>query len=257
MKTRDQETTVSSPALGVAARTAACRPRAQDTHPREEPVDVPSPRALATVAIDHATISLHVVDLGLDAVYVTLGRDACTGMIVAVALDAARRSPVDVLRLFGNASDPATGGLGAAWTCPGRPEVVVVDHAVEYRAATFHEAARALGIQVVHRPARSSSGYADLGAMLCRSGALRDARASGVVTMAVLVGAVHAWIAASYARPRAGYVGTPRPALAAATAQVPSRPPVDATPTTRAHAWALRGKVGARHRVRCASGGLS
>ena len=232
MKTRDQETNASPPALDDPARAASCRQVPPDAHDRYRPVNVPSPRALACVGISQAALAVRVADLGLDVVHMTLGRDEGTGLVVAAALDAERRRPVDVLRLFGDGSGTA-GGLGAAWPCLGVPEVIVVDHAVGYHDTGFHEAAWRMGIQVLHRPARALPGQAHLNALLGRSGACRDGQGRSAVTMAALVGAVHAWIAACYASPRSRDVDPMR-----------TVPPAGPPAASRAHAWALRGKAG-------------
>ncbi|WP_162560746.1 hypothetical protein [Methylobacterium durans] len=165
---------------------------------------IPSSRGLASVAIDHAVIGISVADLGLDAVHLTLGRDETSGLIVVAALDAERRGPRDVLRLFGNVPGTAarSAGLGAVWTCPGMPEAVVVDNGTGYHDAAFQKAAEELGIQVLHRPPRALPGRSHLEALLGGHGACRYIRGHGVVTMAMLVGAVHAWVAACYQHPR-------------------------------------------------------
>ncbi|MEN3208444.1 hypothetical protein PUR23_00165 [Methylorubrum populi] len=242
MKIRDQETTTSSPSLDDPARAASCRQVPPDAHGRCLPVSAPSPRALACVGISQAALAVRVADLGLDVVHMTLARDESTGLVVAAALDAARRRPVDVLGLFGDGAGTA-GGLGAVWPCLGVPEVIVVDHAVGYHDTGFHEAAWRMGIQVLHWPARALPGQAHLNALLGRSGSCRDGQGRSAVTMAALVGAVHAWIAACYASPRGRDVDAVRTA-----------PPAVPPGASRAHAWTLRGKAGRNLVGRMAAG---
>ena len=239
MKTHDQESPGPSPAFGDAIRAASRRQVPPDTALRCGPVNLPSPRALASIAIEQAALAVRVADLDLDAVHMTLGRDEGSGLIVAAALDAEQRSPGEMLCLFGSGSAATAVGLGAVWTCPNLPEVIVVDNAIGSGALAFHEAARELGIQIVHRPARALPGQSHLNAWLSRSGACRDSQGRPTVTMAVLVGAVHAWISACYAD-RGGRDAAAPPAGAKL---VPPRFPAQPTAASQAHAWTLRGKA--------------
>ena len=214
MKTRDKEDAPNPrPSPVAAGGVRHFRTPLPDTLGRAELGDLLSSPTLASVTIDHAALDVHVADLGLNSVHLTLGRDENSGLIVAVALDAERRSPREALRLFGTAS-PATkeaGGLGAIWACAGMPEAIVVDHGTDYGDAAFREAATGLGIQVLHRPPRALPNRSHLERLLGRFGACRNRRGQGVVTMAMLVGAVHAWIATCYERPCGSWHVPPRP----------------------------------------------
>jgi hypothetical protein len=252
MKTRVRGAEVSHPFADAEASPRS--DEAQSDAPRPTSLGhVRSSRALASVAIDHAAIAIQLADLGLDTVHLTLGRDENTGLIVAAALDAERRRPREVLRLFGRESArEAAAELGAVWTCPGIPEAIVVDHGTDYHDAGFREAAEQLGVQVLHRPQSALPGRAHLETLLGRSGACRDRHGRSVVTMPVLVGAVHVWIAACLAAPLdqgAASVRGSRPRGSGHTSPLPHSGPQALTQTSRGNAnrGAGGGKAGRRH----------
>lgn len=156
-------------------------------------------RSLSSVAVEQVAIHLPLADVDLETLYLTLGYERGSGQVVAAALDVGPRSPLEILRLFGRSGADAAGSgrSGVAWTCPGLPREIVLDHAATACARDLIRAARELGIRIVHRgrhDPREAMPARDLGRHLAHY-AGSGGGAQVHATMGALVGVMSAWLA--------------------------------------------------------------